>query len=325
MAAYYWSGDFKIEDKKEKSFLQGSDMAERVIFLFPGQGSQFPGMALDLYEKSAAVRELFERASCIWKKDVKKMIAESDAETLKKTDVAQVCITTANLAALICLAEQGVTPAAAAGHSLGEYAALCVSGIIGIDACLTLVAARGEAMNRAVNEAAEPCAMAAVIGLAPERVMEIVAALHKEQAAVYAANYNSAKQTVLSGTKAALEAAQGRFKDAGARRFLLLPVAGAFHSPLMAKAAEEFAPVLDGVVFREPRIPFFSNVSGKAVRSAAEAKKLAVLQITSPVRWTEIEDGLAALEPEAVIEAGPGKVLTGLWKERGGEIVCRGY
>jgi [acyl-carrier-protein] S-malonyltransferase len=155
--------------------------------------------------------------------------------------------------------------------------------------------------------------MAAIIGLAPEQV-ETLAAEWKI-GGLYAANFNSPRQTVVSGTAAALALAEERFKAAGARRVIRLQVAGPFHSPLMASAAEKFRPVLDGVDFRDPRLPFYSNVTGKRVNSGAEVKKLALAQITSPVRWTDEEKAIRDAGIDCALEAGPGKVLQGLWKD----------
>jgi [acyl-carrier-protein] S-malonyltransferase len=165
--------------------------------------------------------------------------------------------------------------------------------------------------------------MAAVIGLEPSRVEALVREWTASGlAGLHAANFNSPKQTVVSGTAAALEAAREKFKEAGARRVLPLPVAGPFHSPLMAEAALAFAPALEAVPFKDPRIPCFSNVSGKLVSSGAEAKKLALAQITEPVRWTSEEEAVALLLIDAVFETGPGKVLQGLWRDSGSTVPC---
>jgi [acyl-carrier-protein] S-malonyltransferase len=157
--------------------------------------------------------------------------------------------------------------------------------------------------------------MAAVLGLAPEQVEALVKSFGIAE--LYAANINSPKQVVVSGTAAALAAAETKFKEAGAKRVLRLAVAGPFHSPLMAEAADAFGPALESVSFKDPAIPLFSNVSGKAVSSGAEAKELALKQITSPVRWIAEENAIAALGIEAVLETGPGKALQGLWKDLG--------
>jgi [acyl-carrier-protein] S-malonyltransferase len=300
-------------------------------FLFPGQGAQYQGMALDfLAAGSAGVRELFALASELMGRDMAILLRDSDAETLKRSDIAQPAVTLANLAAAAYLGERGAGPAACAGHSLGEYAALTSAGVISPEDCFILVRERGAAMQRAADRIRETAAggemaagMAAVLGLSPERVEALIA----EWAAgglegLYAANFNSPRQVVVSGTAEALAAARERFKEAGAKRVLPLAVAGPFHSPLMAEAAEAFGPVLEGIPFKDPVLPLFSNVSGKRVRSGQEARELALRQITGAVRWTDEEEAIAALGTEAVLEAGPGRVLQGLWKDTGSEIPC---
>jgi len=313
-------------------------MLKNIVFLFPGQGAQYQGMALDFLASSDAVIKLFDLASDIYEKDAHEMLRDSGEDVLKRTDVSQPAITLANIAAATYLGEQGYIPSACAGFSLGEYAALVFSGVISAADCFLLVKARGEAMQKtadSLREASQPGSggdssaaadaapgMAAVVGLAPEKAEELIAqwAAAEGLKDIYAANINSPKQVVVSGTAAALTEAEARFKEAGARRVLRLPVAGPFHSPLMNSAAEAFMPVLESVTFNDPVIPLFSNVTGKQVFSGAEAKKLALQQITSPVRWIEEEAAIAALGFEACLEAGPGKVLQGLWRDSGSGI-----
>jgi [acyl-carrier-protein] S-malonyltransferase len=301
-----------------------------VVYLFPGQGAQYQGMALDfLGSGSAAVKKLFEQASAIFGKDAEAWLRDSDADTLKRTDVSQPTVTLANLAAAAFLGEQGYSPVACAGFSLGEYAALVCAGVIGAEDCFRLVKARGAAMQAnadRLREAAggDPSAapgMAAIVGLAPEQVESLIAQWGVKD--LYAANINSPKQVAVSGTAAALTEAENRFKEAGARRVLRLQVAGPFHSPLLTDAAEAFAPALESVQFSDPKIPLYSNVAGKRVASGAEAKKLALAQITSPVRWIDEEAAIIAGGGfAACLEVGPGKVLQGLWKDSGSELPC---
>ena len=295
---------------------------KNVVYLFPGQGAQFPGMAMDLLE-SDTVKSLFNTASEIFGKDVKELL-QSDADTLKRTDVSQPAITVANLAAAEYLKDKGFTPAACAGFSLGEYAALVCAGIVSAADCFRLIKARGEAMQKASDklreasggDAAAAPGMAAIVGLAPEQVEELIAKWTNEGVKdLYAANINSPKQLVVSGTAAALTEAETRFKEAGAKRVIRLQVAGPFHSPLIADAANDFSPTLESVKFSDPTIAIFSNVTGKKINSGDEAKKLALQQITSPVRWVEEEASIAAGGYEACLEVGPGKVLQGLWKD----------
>jgi len=301
-----------------------------VVYLFPGQGAQYQGMALDfLGSGNAAVKKLFEQASAIFEKNAEAWLKDSDADTLKRTDVSQPTVTLANLAAAAFLGEQGYSPVACAGFSLGEYAALVCAGVISAEDCFRLVKARGAAMQAnadRLRQAAggDPSAapgMAAIVGLAPEQVESLMSQWDIKD--LYAANINSPKQVAVSGTAAALTEAENRFKEAGARRVLRLQVAGPFHSPLLADAAEAFAPALESVQFSDPKVPLYSNVAGKRVASGAEAKKLALAQITSPVRWIDEEAAIIAAGGfAACLEVGPGKVLQGLWKDSGSELPC---
>ncbi|MDR0312735.1 MAG: ACP S-malonyltransferase [Treponema sp.] len=297
------------------------------IFLFPGQGAQYPGMAMDLLEAGKEIKALIKLASDIIGKDMADMLANSSPDILKRTDVSQPAITLANLAAAAYLAEKGIKPSAAAGFSLGEYAALAVAGVISTEECLLLVNQRGKAMQAAIDKIAETGAdapgMAAVVGLAPDHVETLIAIWKKDGFSdLYAANINSPKQVVVSGSASALGAAEERFKDAGAKRFIRLQVAGPYHSPFMKEAAEAFASSLEKVDFKDPAIPLFSNVTGKQVQTGAEAKSLALRQIVESVRWTDEEKALAALQPDRLLEVGPGKVLQGLWKDSGSETPC---
>jgi [acyl-carrier-protein] S-malonyltransferase len=287
-------------------------------------------MALDLLESGgSSLKELFTLASDVSGRDMKALLGESDAETLKRTDVSQPAITLANLAAAAYLKERGLEPSGCAGFSLGEYAALAVAGIIGAEDCFLLVRERGKAMQAAADRlraGGEAPGMAAVIGLGPEQVESLTAGWRREEdLKLYAANFNSPRQTVVSGTAAALTEGTRRFTEAGARRVILLAVAGPFHSPLMGEAAEAFRPVLEKVPFKDPRLPFYSNVSGKAEVSGEEIKRLALAHITSPVRWTGEEAAIQAAGGfDACLEAGPGRVLQGLWKDTESSVPCLG-
>lgn len=303
-------------------------MVKQAVFLFPGQGAQFPGMAVDLHDESGAVRDLLARGSEASGRDLLALLRDSDAETLKRTDVSQSAITAANLAAAAYLVEQGVEPSSCAGFSLGEYAALATAGVLSVEDVFALVAKRGAAMQRASDRIAAAGAdgapgMAAVLGLPPEKVEALVAEWTAAGlSGLYAANFNSPTQVVVAGTAAALSEAESKFKEAGAKRVLRLKVAGPFHSPLVKEAADEFAAVLQSVPFADPKLPLFSNVTGKRVSTGAEARELALRQITEPVRWTAEEREIAALAPTSVLEVGPGKVLQGLWKDSGAAVPC---
>ena len=311
-------------------------MTGKAFFLFPGQGAQYPGMALDfLSSGSAAVKALFESASEIFGKDAKTLL-ESGIDVLKRTDVSQPAITLTNLAAAAYLAEKGISPAGCAGFSLGEYAALAVAGVITKEDCFMLVNQRGKAMQESADEmeargtsadGKNVPGMAAVMGLEPAKVEALIAEWKAGGSAaiqeIYAANINSPKQTVVGGTAEALAEAETLFTAAGARRYMRLQVNCPFHTPLLVGAAERFLPFLDNVEFKDPAIPVFSNVSGKRLSSGEEAKKMALAHITNPVRWFEELLSIAAFGGmDCLLEVGPGKVLQGLWKDSGSSLPC---
>jgi [acyl-carrier-protein] S-malonyltransferase len=297
------------------------DHNTKTAFLFPGQGAQYPGMALDFLAASKAAGELFALASDAMGRDAEALLRDSDAESLKRSDIAQPTVTLANLCAAALLGERGLRPCGVAGHSLGEYAALVSASVISAADCLRLVTARGRAMQETVERIAgqgggnNAPGMAAVLGLTPEQAEERLRTAGIPD--LYAANINSPKQLVVAGTAPALAAAETLFKEAGAKRVLRLQVAGPFHCPLMAEAADKFGPALEATPFKDPAIPLFSNVSGRAISSGAEARELALRQITSPVQWIACENAIAALGVEALLETGPGKTLQGLWKDSG--------
>jgi len=320
------------------------------VFLFPGQGAQFTGMGMDLLaadtDGKAGIKSLFDTASSLLGKDIRELL-NADAEVLKRTDVSQVAITVASLAAARALAARGVTPVACAGFSLGEYPALAVAGVISEADAIRLTIERGRIMQAVADdmaasgeESGESAGMAAVLGLSPEQVDAVIADLVKAgtiaAGSLCGANYNSPAQTVISGTAASLTAAEAAYKAAGARRVVRLKVAGPFHSPFMAVAGERFSRWLDTVDFADPRLPLFSNVTGARVASGAEAKKNAVDHISSPVRWTAEEAAISALISGhqlaapgetacELVEVGPGKVLSGLWADSKLPGACRPY
>lgn len=294
-------------------------MAKKYAFLFPGQGAQAPGMIKDVAETFPSARKVVDDVSSIINVDMAKLLWESDAETLSRSDNSQIAITTASIAIMAALKDKGIEPSAAMGFSLGEFPALYAAGVLSFEDVIRVVRERGLVMQAvceeiaAENEGHAP-GMSAILGLPPEKVREIADSIPD----AYAANMNSVKQTVISGTFDALDKAEKAATEAGARRAIRLKVAGPFHSPLMQKAADEFKKFLEGVTFAEPRIPLFSNVTGKRAESAAEVKSSAVLHLTHSVLWTDEEAVLADMIKSdggewAVLEPGPGKVLTGLW------------
>jgi [acyl-carrier-protein] S-malonyltransferase len=299
-------------------------MAKKYAFLFPGQGAQFPGMMQDVADAFPSARTTLDRISEIAGENIADLLWKSDADTLKRSDRSQLAITAASIVVMAALKEKDIEPAAAMGFSLGEFPALYAAGVLSFEDTVKVVKKRGEIMQRvcesiaAENEGHAP-GMAAVIGLPPEKVVEIASSC----SGTYAANMNSARQTVLSATAAGLDEAEAKCKAAGARRFIRLAVAGPFHSPLMQKAADEFEKMLVDIPFQDPDIPLFSNVTGKKVLKGDEAKKSAVLHLTHPVLWTDEEKVLGSLLTGDtsgewfLIEPGPGKVLTGLWRDSG--------
>ncbi|MDE0446353.1 MAG: ACP S-malonyltransferase [Spirochaetaceae bacterium] len=293
----------------------------KTCFLFPGQGAQYPGMGKDLFEASASVRELFAQASDATGLDLEALLFRGSAEDLQATNRTQIAVTLVNLAVARVLAERGIEAHGYAGFSVGEYAALAAAGVIADGDLFRIVQARGEAMeaaSRGADTAAGPAGMAAVIGLAPERVTAALAGVD----GAWAANFSSPAQVVLAGTAEGLAEAGQACTAAGARRVVPLKVSGPFHSPLIESARVRFAEVVAGFTFHDPARPVYANVTGGRIAGGAEAKRLCVQQIVSSVQWvTEInslvEDGFGCF-----LETGPGKVLTGLMRGFDTAISC---
>lgn len=295
----------------------------KTAFLFPGQGTQYPGMVQDLYGHSAVVRDLFTLASDTTGIDVKRLVFEGSEEELKETINTQISVTLANLSVSAVLGEHGIKADGVAGFSLGEYAALVEAGVLTPSQVFPLVKVRGEFMAKAcesLDRSAGAPGMAAVIGLTPEKVDEALAAASIPD--LFGANYNSPHQVVIAGTAAALAAGIDALKAAGARRVVALKLAGPFHSPLLANAGVALAEALKSVEFRDPTKVLFSNVTGAQVLSGADAKALAVRQVTAPVRWTTEEKALLDAGFTRFFEVGPGSVLTGLWEALHPTIAC---
>lgn len=294
----------------------------KTCFLFPGQGAQYPGMGRDFFDASAAVRDLFALASDASGIDMRKLIFEGSEEDLKKTRNTQLSVALIGLAAATCARERGIVPDACAGFSVGEWPALAEAGVISVADMFKLVAERGRLMDEAGAKSGGST-MSAVLNLAPKAIEETIAKAGLKQ--VWIANYNSPSQSVISGTEADVAAAEEALKAAGAKRVVRLKVSGAFHSPIMAHARDGFEPAVEAVRFSDPAIALFSNVTGKRISSGAEAKRYAVEQIVSPVRWIDEEAAIAAEKPSFCAEVGPGTVLSGLWKQVGGEIPCYAF
>jgi len=293
-------------------------------FLFPGQGAQYPGMGKDLWEKSEKVKEVFTCAADSTGIDVETLLFEGTEEELKSTDKTQIAITVVSLSAAAYLQERGVACAGAAGFSLGEYSALAIAGVIRMEDVFPLVKTRGEVMEKAaqkLNKGSGAPGMAAVIGLGYDKMKEIIGQTGISD--LYIANYNSPVQIVLSGTAEALAQAEGPCKEAGAKRYIKLKVSAPFHSDLLKGAQSEFSEVLHSCNFSDPVLPVYSNVTGKQVQSGDDARQLCIDQICSTVRWVDEEKQLIADGFKQCLETGPGKVLTGLWKYVGGDILCK--
>ncbi len=287
----------------------------KTCYLFPGQGAQYPGMGKDFFDASTAVRDLFSAASDITSMDLEKLLFEGTEEELKATDKTQVAITLVNCAASLYGKEQGITADGAAGFSLGEYAALWEAGVLSLEDLFAIVKARGELMEKASRRLDSPegsPGMAAVIGLGYDDVMKVLEELKED--GVTLANYNSPIQMVLSGTAAGLEKGEKLFDEAGAMKYVRLKVSGPFHSPLLQEARDGLESELAGRTFNDPRKPVYANVTGKKISTGEEARKLCVEQVVSTVRWVDEEQAILDDGYERILETGPGKVLTGLWK-----------
>lgn len=278
-------------------------------YVFPGQGAQFSGMGADLYEKSAAVRELFDRADQILGFSISKIMFTGTDEELRQTKVTQPAVFLHSVALAKALGDS-FQPDMVAGHSLGEFSALVAAGAMNFEDGLRLVSKRAMAMQKACE--AVPSTMAAVLGLPDEKVEEICKAT---DGIVVPANYNCPGQLVISGEIPAVDAACEAAKAAGAKRALRLPVGGAFHSPLMEPAREELAKAIAETAFKTPVCPVYQNVSTTAITDPEQIQKNLIAQLTAPVKWTQSVQNMVKDGATVFIEVGPGKVLQGLVKK----------
>ena len=278
-------------------------------YLFPGQGAQFTGMGKDLYDASPKAKDLFHHANELLGFDITKIMFEGTADELKETQVTQPAIF---LHSTILAEVMGTSfqPDVVAGHSLGELSALTANRTLAFSDGLLLVSQRAQAMQKACE--LQPSTMAAVLGLEDSVVEKICA---ETSGIVVAANYNCPGQLVISGEIEAVNTACESLKEAGARRALLLPVGGAFHSPLMEPAREVLAAAIENTQFTAPACPIYQNVDAKATTDPSEIKKNLMAQLTAPVKWTQIVQNMIADGADKFIEVGPGNVLQGLVKK----------
>lgn len=279
--------------------------------VFPGQGAQFTGMGKDLYESNAEAKEMMEKANEILGFRITDIMFEGDAEALKQTKVTQPAVFLHSVVMAKCMGED-FRPDMVGGHSLGEFSALVAAGAMNFEDGLKLVHARALAMQKACEAA--PGGMAAVLRLDDETIEKICAEVSAEagKGVVVPANYNCPGQLVISGNKEAVEAACEKMLEAGARRALVLPVGGAFHSPLMQPAKEELEAAIAATEFHVPTCPVYQNVDGKAHTNPEEIKQNLIAQLTASVRWTQEVQAMVEAGANEFVECGPGQVLSGM-------------
>ena len=278
-------------------------------YVFPGQGAQYPGMGKDLYSNYPAAKELFDLADQVLGFSLSSIMFEGTAEELKETKVTQPAIFTMSVI-MAKLLGNDFKPDLVAGHSLGEFSALTAAGALSFEDALTLVSKRAMAMQKACETT--PSTMAAILGLSDQQVEDICV---RVDGIVVAANYNCPGQLVISGELTAVEKSCEKATQSGARRAIILPVGGAFHSPLMEPAREELAAAISATVFKTPICPVVQNSVAKAVQNPEEIKQNLIDQLTAPVRWTQSVQEMITLGATDYIECGPGKTLQGLIKK----------
>lgn len=281
----------------------------KTAFIFPGQGAQFSGMGQDLYESDSRAKALFEQANDLLGFRISDIMFSGTEEDLKQTKVTQPAVFLHSV--ITFLTKEHSRPDAVAGHSLGEFSALVASGALKFEDALLLVSKRALAMQKACE--ANPSTMAAILGLPDEQIEAICAKITDE--VVVPANYNCPGQLVISGSIAGIDKACVLMKEAGAKRALVLQVGGAFHSPLMAPAAEELRQAIEQTHFQSPACPIYQNVDALPHTDAEDIKRNLIQQLTAPVRWTQIVEKMLADGMTHFIECGPGKVLQGLVKK----------
>ena len=286
-------------------------MMSKTVLFFPGQASQYVGMGRDLYESSEEVRNLYKIASDEMNLDLPRLSFEGPVEELKRTRITQPAILVHSLAVLTVLGDRLPEFDFAAGHSLGEYGALAVTGALSFEDAIKAVVTRAHLMEDACQ--AKPGTMAAIVGL-DEGQIDAICKAASAKGIVVPANFNSASQIAISGDMAGIEEATRLAREAGAKRAIVLEVGGAFHSPLMEPARDGLSQYLKGITFNTPAKPVVANVTGYAVTEGTQIRDLLVKQVTAPVRWAQTMSYLVDQGVTTVVEIGPGKVLTGLAK-----------
>ncbi len=314
---------FKPENSKthKKITIFASNFLHKILynmkaFVFPGQGSQFVGMGKDLYEKHPIAKQFFDKANDILGFNITDIMFDGTDEELKQTKVTQPAVFLHSVVSALCLGED-FSPAMTAGHSLGEWSALTAARALSFEDGLKLVSARAKAMQRACEAA--PSTMAAIIALSDEKVEEICKEVSTKDNIVVPANYNCPGQLVISGNIEAVNQACEKLKEAGAKRALILPVGGAFHSPLMQLAKEELEDAIANTEFHKPICPVYQNVDGMAHTDPEEIKANLIAQLTASVLWTKEIQNMVANGATEFVECGPGKALQGMIMK-----ICKG-
>lgn len=293
----------------------------KIAYVFPGQGSQFKGMGKNLFDSSNEAKLLFEQANDILGFDISKIMFDGTDEELKQTNVTQPAVFLHSVIAYKSI--ENAMPNMVAGHSLGEFSALVANGVLNFEDALKLVSIRAKAMQKACE--LNPSTMAAVLALDDYKVEEICDSIETEtNEIIVAANYNCPGQLVISGSLKGIELACERMKAAGAKRALVLPVGGAFHSPLMLPAKQELAKAIEGTQFHKPTCPIYQNVVAKAVTDSKDIKDNLIAQLTGAVKWTQIIQAMQADGATKFIEVGPGKVLQGLVQKIVKDVIVEG-